>query len=466
MKLQKMLLGALVLLNLTVLNGSVKLNSLGEYFSYIVPDADTDIEQFPVYLNEYAGKHFQFDLSSNQNYDDYYLQSGNINFQILPLFGRFSYKLKLNVSSNSDNYYFEEIRTHKDRIYLNNNNENSYSKGLRISNIFSYKITNNFKIGALLHYGNEWNNINNNNDETGNYYNEYISSNDFDMNAPYYSVGLNFCFGKNLIKNIGFIYDKYESDGNVRYYRKNNHISYDNENIHIYEDSDKYEKRRESFQFISLIEKKDKKKYSRIYFAGDYTNYEENFNLESNDESLNYDSDILEHRKITDKVESENLTKRNYSAVCGFGTNAWYNGVNLFYGFKLSALYGDYEKNEEKSYFSYEENIYSDSTEVDSSEFSYSQETPGKEYCGIFRLPLGAEYKLSKKISLLFGIGFEIKYQKIKIESGEEFVNWDTNHYQNLGIEFNPNQKLSLGMNFNGQLSSYSRWELDLKYLF
>jgi len=95
------------------IEASVRMESLGEYFSFIIPDVETDIEQFPTHLQEYDGKFVQLIRHATQKqvfiaYDDnhfYYHSYPVIDIRVLPVLGKFTYKLDFGISA----YGFDNI---------------------------------------------------------------------------------------------------------------------------------------------------------------------------------------------------------------------------------------------------------------------------------------------------------------------------------------------------------------------
>ena len=87
------------------IEASVRMESLGEYFSFIIPDVETDIEQFPTYMHEYEGRNIQF-VTNVSEFDSYYGNS-NLNISILPVLGRFAYRLKTEITGYERDDFFE-----------------------------------------------------------------------------------------------------------------------------------------------------------------------------------------------------------------------------------------------------------------------------------------------------------------------------------------------------------------------
>ena len=228
----------------------------------------------------------------------------------------------------------------------------------------------------------------------------------------------------------------------------------------------KFDEKFKKYQIGALFENRNKEKVFRIYFHTDYTveDYKINYNYE--DEYLRYQDDSLCDRNFDSELSVSNLSKDKYSGTFGYGANVLFQKLELFYGLKFSGFYGDYFNDEFYESIDYTEDIYTDTTVIDSSFVEYSYFSEGKEYEVSASFPLGAKYNLGKKVSLYFGLGYKITRNYIKFVEGESFFGWDTDSYQNLGLEFNPIQRLVIGIDFAGSLYNYKYWHLDIKYFF
>ena len=83
MKNTKIIFGLIVLVFMFNLNASVRINGLGSYFEYLIPDTETDIELFPSHLSEYESKYVQ--IINNANYKYFNEVYGkNIDLSLMP----------------------------------------------------------------------------------------------------------------------------------------------------------------------------------------------------------------------------------------------------------------------------------------------------------------------------------------------------------------------------------------------
>ena len=79
MKITKVLLSVFILGLAMNMSASVRINGLGSYFEYLIPDTETDIELFPSHLTEFESKYIQiFNNVYSQSYDGF--SARNINY--------------------------------------------------------------------------------------------------------------------------------------------------------------------------------------------------------------------------------------------------------------------------------------------------------------------------------------------------------------------------------------------------
>ncbi len=157
MKTVKILLSIAILGLVMNLCASVRINGLGSYFEYIIPDTETDIELFPSHLSEFESKYVQIiNNAYYNNFNDIY--GRNIDLSLMPLAKKLFYRINANVISDDN----------EPRIYLNDSyNRNStdfdgfeYGAAL-VTNSLSYELLDNFHLGCFFKYGVNWKEIGN-----------------------------------------------------------------------------------------------------------------------------------------------------------------------------------------------------------------------------------------------------------------------------------------------------------------
>ncbi|MDA3813877.1 MAG: hypothetical protein PF570_06440, partial [Candidatus Cloacimonetes bacterium] len=205
MKITKVLLSIAILGLVMNLSASVRINGLGSYFEYLIPDTETDIELFPSHITEYDSKYVQI---IKNGYSQYYngFNARNINFSIMPLTKKLNFKINADIASNNS----------EPRIYLNDAyNRNStvfdgreYGAAL-VTNSLSYELTDSFHLGCFFKYGINWKELDNESLEI-----EdsdliiYEDMDDIDYNSDFISTGINFRLISNLKTDISLIYSR------------------------------------------------------------------------------------------------------------------------------------------------------------------------------------------------------------------------------------------------------------------
>lgn len=190
MKLQKVIVSALLVFFVVSLHAGVRLNSLGSYFAYLVPDLETDSELFPSYLLQYDKRMVQ--ISTNQtNSND--LPQKVINFSYLYTKNKLRVKFDFDAGSNvsNPNLFLNDVPSK----YYDNNQFNSFFSSYEITSaniktIISYKFSKMI-LGGFLRFGKGWQDriyedvkINLNYDYASN-------ENNVDHDENYFSAGIN-----------------------------------------------------------------------------------------------------------------------------------------------------------------------------------------------------------------------------------------------------------------------------------
>lgn len=145
----------------------VRMNSLGDYFHYLVPDVETDIEVFPTHLNFLEQRNIM--LTAGDKYP-----SKKIGLNVYPFLGKISYGMKTGFASGEYPYrreyypviFFDDIYHFDPGIiitepkgykgYLSDSYKIGNRSGFYIKNFLSLKIRNDFHIGIKFNWIKNW----------------------------------------------------------------------------------------------------------------------------------------------------------------------------------------------------------------------------------------------------------------------------------------------------------------------
>jgi hypothetical protein len=155
MKMTKVLLSIAVLGLIMNLSASVRINGLGSYFEYLIPDTETDIELFPSHLSEFESRYVQvFNNYNSHNYDWY--GAKNIHLSIMPLSRKLSIRINADIVSddNEPRIYLNDIYSRRSTEFVGR----EYGASL-VNNSLSYELTDSFHLGCFFKYGVNWKDI-------------------------------------------------------------------------------------------------------------------------------------------------------------------------------------------------------------------------------------------------------------------------------------------------------------------
>lgn len=468
----------------------VRMNSLGDYFHYLVPDVETDIEVFPTHLNFLEQRNIM--LTAGDKYP-----SKKIGLNVYPLLGKISYGMKASFASGEYPYWREYYPViylgdidyinpvYPDVIitepkgstgYLSDSYEIGKRSGFYIKNFITLKIINDFHIGIKYNWIKNWvtedkYRIQNLLSYGYDYYNREDSEYR-DLDDDSYSAGFNFCFGTKLRKDISVEYRKrgyndFEINKRIskKGYLDDNNKNYFDSNL----SQNSYDLDSEEYRINILLEKKVKKRFWRLYLSSLYSTEDavSKYHNEDIDESY-MNVDTLKSADWNYYDEGTTTESKYYQTVVGWGQNWISKKVQLFYGIKLQ---GSYEKittdkyNQSKNiYYNYD--TYNDSTTIDTTTYEDAlSDIIEKGWQATIMLPLGMEYKLKDNLTLYCGLGYRITRRFIEYSS-RDFYYWITDEYQSVGVEFKPVKNLELGLNLNGDLAYFKNWQVEVRYLF
>ena len=460
------------------IEASVRMDALGKYFSFIIPDVETDIEEFPTHLNEFEKRFIQFKTSTTKyiiyNFDYHYYSNPKINLSVLPLLGKFSYKFDVGVSAyNIDNvianFYQPRINRYKYDEYDLRDNKTIY-----LINYLSYEFSLGFSLGTYFRYDQEWVNENDFRDYNRDYYpddySQEIRTNLEDINIHNFETGFNIHFGKDIIKDISFKYKNTKNDfeENQIRYRYSDHYYDDEQNTSESNNLSGYlsDEKIQCYGSSILIGKYENDSFRRFYCSVNYSDESFFYDRSSEDERCGYENEVLENHDIRTESSKADIVRKLYNGSAGYGTNSIFNKWELLYGLKFAGSYSDYKSIENYESYALDESFYADSTVVEENTESYSTFSFAKEYLVSMELPIGITYKINKKIRIFGGLGFKISKRKLKFDNEDDFNSWQTANYHNLGVELNPIEKLQIGINFSESFTDYKYWKIDVKYFF
>jgi hypothetical protein len=470
MKTAKIVL-AIVILGLAMnLSASVRINGLGSYFEYLIPDTETDIELFPSHLCEYDSKYVQIiNNGIYQNYDGF--NAKNINFSIMPLTKKLRFKINADFASND-----REPRIYLDDIYYSYYGNSTYFDGSEygaslVTNTLSYELSDNFHLGCFFKYGINWKD--NVHDELAKEEPDFIIYEDIednDYDNDYISTGINFRLGSNVKTDITIMYSKNDIE-DLSLDKRDYEVfhSYSSEENHsdryIRENSENIEFETEDTGISVLLENENTSSVNRFFLeshyiqrSSDYEYFYYYHNLDYEDNELDY-----ERKNISedDKVEEMEI----YTATLGFGKAITKDKWDMYYGVKLNGMYGKTTRDESYYVLYYRQYIDSDTTYTDSTSISGENNFEIKDWKVVIEVPFGVSYRLNKTVQFFGGIGLKLIRQELEYFEDNEFSRWETDRYVAFGTTISPFECLKIDVNFGSDFSRFSGWQLDLKYL-
>jgi len=258
MKMTKVLLSIAVLGLIMNLSASVRINGLGSYFEYLVPDTETDIELFPSHLSEFESRYVQvFNNYNSPSYDWY--GAKNIHLSIMPLSRKLSIRINADIASddNEPRIYLNDLYSRRSTEFVGR----EYGASL-VNNSLSYELTDSFHLGCFFKYGVNWKDID---DESLEIENSdliiYEELDNIDFNSDFISTGINLSFGSNHKTDISLMYsvaDIEDFDIHKRDYQRNS--AYDDFSRTINENSVKNVTNTEDMGIAILLETNNEEK--------------------------------------------------------------------------------------------------------------------------------------------------------------------------------------------------------------
>ena len=454
--------------------GSARMESLGEYFSFIVGDTDTDIELFPTHLNEYKGKHVRFGSSANTR--DKYTSTGNLNIAVLPLLNRFSYKLILEAYGNENNnifqkhyqdgyinprYYFNPFKTSK--------YNSMYTDGLEsaaMKNLFSFKFSENFSVGSIISISKEINDSYRE-AETENTDTDRLYTSVHNINLDDFSTLVNFHFKNFFLNDVSFSYqslDNIEEESTIR--TDNNIYSWGDSRFSEDQALVDSDENGVIYSLAMLHENKEDAIIKRIFTEISYSEFDLSYTSSEFRMQEHYQNDEYEYMDLQQELNSADYNNALYKGCVGLGFENPKKDLTLFYGLKIGGFLGEFTGNESFSALDFHEHIYPDSTVTDSVSTQYEHRKDGKEYRASVELPIGAKFKITEKINISGGLGYKVTRLYLQNANEDNYYRWHTEVYQTLGAELNPIDKLKINLMFNSDLASLKYWIIDVKYFF
>lgn len=461
MKLQKVIVSALLVFFVVSLHAGVRLNSLGSYFAYLVPDLETDSELFPSYLLQYDKRMVQ--LSTNQtNSND--LPQKVINFSYLYPRDKLRVKFDFDAGSNvsNPNLFLNDVPSK----YYDNNQFNSFFSSYEITSaniktIISYKFSK-LILGGFLRFGKGWQDriyedvkINLNYDYASN-------ENNVDHDENYFSAGINL-----NIKSwdISLSYDKLDIDFNDNEITENyqdNYLDYycRSNSIDVYKDS-------KTYSLAILNEKISDNNRLRLFAMFDYAVEDLDFDYEySLYDSTEYSGGYVRINQINETTAKEENCKV-YRGTIGIAKSVVGKYFDTHFGCKLIGNWQTADRFEDSScdqYYAYADSVngvYDIETESGSGENDFEINKAGLE----LQIPLGVVVHVSGKIDILGGAGLSMSYSKFDYYQKDNITDWQTIITKSFGMSYKPIENFAIDLYFNNSLTSYSIWQLALKYL-
>ena len=468
MKIAKIVLSIAVLVLAMNLSASVRINGLGSYFEYLIPDTETDIELFPSHLCEYDSKYVQIiNNGYYQNYDGF--SADNINFSIMPLAGKLCLKINVDIASNES-----EPRIYLDDVY-GWYNDLTYFDGYEygaslVTNTLSYELSDNFHLGCFFKYGINWkDNVHDELVKDDPDFIIYEDIEDYDYDSDYLSTGINFRLAANFKTDIIIMYSKDDIEALDQY-------KYDYERFHSYNNvdySDRYTRENsENIEFETedmgvsvLLESEKTGSVNRFFLESHYIQHSSDYTRYYLTHRLDYEDDELdsERKDISedDKMEEMEI----YTVTLGFGKAISKDKWDMYYGIKLNGMYGETTRDESYYVLDYSQYINPDTTYTDSMSISGENNFEIKDWKVVLEVPFGVSYKLNKAVQFLGGVGLKLIRQELEYFEDSEFSRWGTDRYVAFGTTISPLECLKIDVNYGSDFARFSGWQLDLKYL-
>ncbi len=468
MKNAKIIFGLIVLVFMFNLNASVRINGLGSYFEYLIPDTETDVELFPSHLSEYESKYVQvFNNYNSHNYNEN--SARNINFSIKPLSSKFNIRINADIASNNrkPRIYLEDVFSYYGRSTYFDGSE--YGTSL-INNSISYNLSDNLHLGCFIKYGVNWQEDVRDELEQEELNHLIIeNSEDYNYDDDYLSAGINFRLLSNYKTDIAMRYSKNTVDDFFTYkyiYERFYDQSIDDHFDRIIrENLRNIEWETEDVGLSILVEKDNTSIINRLFLDIHYIQRGSNYKTDYLNNVLYYvDNELdFERKDISEEIRLEDTEL--YTATLGFGKAINKEKLDMFYGVKIFGMYGETARNESYYMLDYRKYIDPDSIYTDSTSVSGVNSFDIKDWKVAIEVPFGASYKLNGIVQLFGGMGLKLIRQKLKYFEENEFSRWETDRYFVLGSTITPLECLEIDVNYGSDFSYFKTWQLDLKYL-
>ncbi|MEA2095291.1 MAG: hypothetical protein U9P73_01175 [Candidatus Cloacimonadota bacterium] len=464
MEITKFLLSIAILGLAINMSASVRINGLGSYFEYLIPDTETDIELFPSYLIELESKYVQIINNANYNYYNG-IYGRNIDLSLMPIAKKLFFRINANVISDDS----------EPRIYLNDSyNRNStvfdgreYGAAL-VSNSLSYELADSFHLGCFFKYGVNWKELDDERLEIED--SDLIiheDMDDIDYNSDFLSTGINIKFISNLKTDISLIYSKSDIedfDIHIHDYERI-YSEFDESSRSIDENLENIIMETKDMGISILLEAANDEIVNRYFFESHYIQQSTEYLGERNSQRLYYDDGELdreyEHIFENDKMEDMEI----YSVILGFGKTITKEKWDIFFGAKLYGMYGKTMRDESYYSFDYYQNIDPDTTYTDSTITNGVNNFEIKDWKAALEVPFGVSYKLNGVVQLFGGMGLKLIRQELEYFEDNEFSRWETDRYIAFGTTITPFECLKIDVNFGRDFAYFSTWQIDLKYL-
>ncbi|MDO9576307.1 MAG: hypothetical protein Q7J16_00305 [Candidatus Cloacimonadales bacterium] len=462
MKLQKVIVSAMLVFFVVSLNAGVRLNSLGSYFAYLIPDLETDSELFPSIMMQYDKSMVQ--ISTNQtNSGD--LPQKVIDFSYLYPKNKLRVKFDFDAGSNVSN----------PNLFLNDVPSQYYGNNYRFDPLFSsYDITSaNIKtivsykfskmiLGGFLKFGKGWQDRIYENAEINLNYDYASNENNVDHDEVYFSAGINL-----NIKNwdITLNYNKLDIDFNDNEIAENyqdNYMDYycRNNSVDVIKDS-------KTYSLAILNEKISDNNRLRLFAMFDYAVEDLDFDYEySRYDSMESSGGYVRINQINETAAKDE-NRKVYRGTIGIAKSVVGKQFDTHFGCKLNGDWQTADRFEDSSYdqyYAYADSVngvYDFGTESGSGENDFEINKAGLE----LQIPLGVVVHVSGKIDILGGAGLSMSYSKFDYYQQDNITDWQTIITKSFGMSYKPVENLGVDLYFNNTLSTYSNWQFALKYL-
>ncbi len=468
MKTVKILLSIAILGLVMNLSASVRINGLGSYFEYLIPDTETDIELFPSHLSEYESKYVQiFNNVYSQSYDGF--SAKNINFSIMPLASKLSVRINADIASNNSKpriYLDDIIRYYGNSTYFDGS---EYGASL-INNTISYELSDNFHLGCFFKLGVNWQeNVHEELEEEDPDYVIYEDIEDYDYDNDYLSTGINFRLLSNYKTDITIMYSKNDiEDFFLHKFDYERFNSYGNEiysDRSIRESSNNFESEIEDLGVSVLLENEDTESVNRFFIESHYIKQSSDYQYFNFTQNLNYYDNELDYERKYIKEDLKTEEMEIYTATFGYGKTTTKDKWDIYYGVKLYGIFCETVRDESNYSFNYFQSIDPDTTYTDSTIISGENNFEINDWKVAIEVPFGVSYKLNRTVQLFGGMGLKLIRQELEYFEDNEFSRWETDRYIALGTTVSPLECLKVDVNFGSDFAYFRSWKLDLKYL-